>query len=232
MSDDTSGGAERDVGTQVDSLDQGTVLGTEEAAAIMQEQDERARQAFRISHRGTFVGWGVIVLLGYGLMWLLARHQHPVHGPDPIAFAVLNLLAVGSALAGRAEARPDAGVGGVSVQRRRIHVLALVVGLGAMYAVEGALYRAGAGRPVLVVFEATAPILVAGLFYLTSSALWLDWRLAAFGLWLAAVAVGGAYAGPAGVWAVDALAAGLAFLFMGVFEPFLRQGAGLRRQFS
>jgi hypothetical protein len=78
------------------------------------------------------------------------------------------------------------------------------------------------------VFEATAPILVAGLFYLTTSALSLDWALAGFGLWLAATAVGAAFAGPHGVWGVDALTAGLGFLFMAALEPRLRRAAGLR----
>jgi hypothetical protein len=216
MSDEisTNGGAE-------------ATLRPEEAAAIMREQDERARQAFQISHRGAFVAWGAITLVGYGLIWLGVHNAHPAEGPNPAGFALVSVLSLGSALAAGAEARSDAGVGGVSARRRRIHLLALVAGLVAMYTLEGALYRAGAGRPVLFVFEATAPILVAGLFYLTTSALSLDWALAGFGLWLAATAVGAAFAGPHGVWGVDALTAGLGFLFMAVLEPRLRRIAGL-----
>jgi hypothetical protein len=190
----------------------------------MAEQDERAQQAFRISHRDAFIAWGVITFLGYGLTWLLVRHQHPVHGPNPGGFAVATLLAKGSALAARADGQSDLGIGGASAWRRRVHLLALIIGLGAMFAVEGALYRAGADRPVLDVFEATAPVLVLVMFYLTSSAVWLDWSLAGLGIWLALAAVGGAFAGPAGVWAVDALAVGLAYLFMAAFEPRLRWG--------
>lgn len=222
MSDETSINGGADLGTPE------SALGPEEAAAIMREQDERARQAFRISHRGSFVIWGAVTLLGYGSTWLAVHNAHPAEGPNPVGFALASVLALGSALAAGAEARSDVGVGGVSARRRRIHLLALVVGLVAMYTLEGALYRAGAGRPVLFVFEATAPILVAGLFYLTTSALWLDWTLAGFGLWLAATAVGGAFAGPHGVWGVDALTAGLGFLFMAALEPRLRRAAGLR----
>jgi hypothetical protein len=207
------------------SIDSG--MGAAEAAAIMREQDQRARQAFQVSYRGSFVAWGAITLVGYGVTWLAVRGAHPAQGPNPIGFALVSVLGVASALAGRAEGRSDAGVGGATVWRRRVHVLALVVGLVAMYTLEGALYRAGAGRPVLFVFEATAPILVAGLFYLTSSALWLNWPLAGFGLWLAMAAVGGAFAGPQGVWGVDALTAGLGFLLMAALEPRLRRTAGL-----
>ncbi len=76
---------------------------------------------------------------------------------------------------------------------------------------------------MLVVFEAAAPILVAGLFYLTSSALWLDWPVSGLGIWLVAVAAGAAYAGPVGVWAVGALAGGPAFLLTAVIGPRLRR---------
>jgi len=75
---------------------------------------------------------------------------------------------------------------------------------------------------VIGVFEASAPILVAGLYYFTTSAVWLDWPVLGLGIWLLAVAAVGGFAGPAGVWAVDALAAGLAYLLMAAVEPWLR----------
>jgi hypothetical protein len=51
---------------------------------------------------------------------------------------------------------------------------------------------------------------------------WLDWPVFGLGLWLLAVAAAGGFAGPAGVWGVDALAAGLAYLPMAAIEPWLR----------
>ena len=130
------------------------------------------------------------------------RGQRPFHGPNPGAFAAVTLLASGAALATVAQARSETRVGGVSAVRRRIHFLSLIAGLAGMFALEGALYRAGASRTVITVFEAAAPILVAGLFYLASGALWLDWPVSGLGLWLVAVAAGGAFAGPVGIWAV------------------------------
>jgi hypothetical protein len=102
----------------------------------------------------------------------------------------VTLLANGAALATVTQARAESGVGGLSAQRRRIHFLSLVAGLAGRFALEGALYRAGASRAVIGVFEAAAPILVAGLFYLASSALRLDWAMCALGVWLVAVAAG------------------------------------------
>ena len=72
------------------------------------------------------------------------------------------------------------------------------------------------------VFEASAPVLVAGLSYFTTSAVWLDWPVLGLGIWLLVVAAVGGFAGPAGVWAVDALAAGLAYLLMAAVEPWVR----------
>ena len=66
-------------------------------------------------------------------------------------------------------------------------------------------------------------MLVAGLFYLSTSIVQLNWPLAGLGAWLLAVAAAAGFAGPAGVWGVNALAAGLAYLLMAAIEPRLRR---------
>jgi hypothetical protein len=216
----TAGGAGTD---EAADLDDGTPMRAADAAVIMQDAGQKARQQLQVGHRATFTFWGLGLLLGYGAIWLTVRGQHPFHGPDPAAFATFTLLAVGAAIATVAGNRADSGVGGLSAARRRIHFLAVLAGLAAMFALEGALARAGASRGVLGVFEASAPVLVAGLFYLTTSAVWLDWPLFGLGIWLLMVSAVGGFAGPAGVWAVDALAAGLAYLLMAAIEPWVRR---------
>ena len=72
----------------------------------------------------------------------------------------------------------------------------------------GALARAGASRPVLVVFEAAAPALIIGLLYLVRSVTGGDWPVAGLGLWLVIVAAVSGYAGPRTVRAINALAVG------------------------
>ena len=203
-------------------MDDGTPMGAAEAAIIIQEASDRARQQFRVSHRATFTIWGLGLLLGYGTIWLTVRDQRPFHGLEPAAFAVAALLSSASIMTGVAQARADSGVGGLSAVRQRIHLLSVLAGLAAMFALEGALAHAGASRSVIGVFEASAPVLVAGLFYFTTSAVWLDWPVLGLGIWLLVVAAVGGFAGPSGVWAVDALAAGLAYLLMAAIEPRLR----------
>jgi hypothetical protein len=203
-------------------LDDGTPMGAAEAAVIMQEAGQRARQQLRVRHRATFTIWGLGLLVGYGALWLGVRGQQPFHGMPPAAFAVLALLSTASVMTGVDGARADSGVGGLSVIRRRIGFLSVLAGLAAMFALEGALAHAGASRAVIGVFEASAPIMVVGLFYFITSAIQLDWPVLGLGAWLLVVAAVGGFAGPAGVLAVDALAAGLAYLLMAAIEPWLR----------
>jgi hypothetical protein len=216
----TTGGAGVDGAA---SMAEGSPMGAAEAAVIMGDADQKARRQFRVSHRVTFTIWGLGLLLGYGTMWLALRGQRPFRGPDPATFAVVTLLSVAAVMSGIIEARADSGVGGLSALRRRASFLSVLIGLGAMFTLEGALVHAGASRPVISIFEASAPVLVAGMFYLTTSVVQLNWPVAGLGVWLLAVAATGGFAGPVGVWGVNALAAGLAYLLMAVIEPRLRR---------
>jgi len=199
-----------------------TPMGVAEAAAIIRDAGEKARRGLGVRHRATFTIWGLGLLIGYGAMWLAVRGQHPFHGPNPAAFAIAALLGAASIMAGVDQARAESGVRGVSAIRRRLAFASVLIGLGGMFALEGALVHAGASRPVVSVFEASAPVLVAGLFYVISSRARPHWALTGLGLWLLVVAAVGGFAGPVGVWGVDALAAGLAYLLMAVIEPRLR----------
>ena len=216
----TTGGAGMD-GTA--SMTEGSPMGAAEAAVIMGDADQKARRQFGVSHRVTFIVWGLGLLLGYGTMWLGLRGQHPFHGPDPATFAVVTLLSVAAVMSGINEARADSGVGGLSAIRRRASFLSVLIGLAAMFTLEGALVHAGASRAVISIFGASAPVLVAGLFYLATSIAQLDWPIAGLGFWLLVVAAVGGFAGPVGVWGVNALGAGLAYLLLAVIEPKLHR---------
>ena len=198
--------------------DQGMNMNAADAAAIMAEADARARRTLRPDHRVTLLVWGLLWFIGDGLMWLAVRGQHPYHGPNPGGYAATVLLTVLVALASVSQARAESGVGGLSVLRRWTFFLSVLAGLGGAFAIEGALVRAGAGRPVVGVFEAVAPIVVIGLVYLARFAAEQDWAMAGLGLWLVIVAAAAAYAGPQNVWAVAALAVGPAFLLVSAIE--------------
>jgi hypothetical protein len=216
----TTGGAGMDDATD---MADGTPMGVAEAAAIIREAGEKAQRGLGVRHRATFTIWGLGLFIGYGTIWLTVRGQHPFRGPDPAAFAAVALLGAASIMAGVDNARAESGVGGLSAIRRRLSFASVLIGLAGMFGLEGALVHAGASRPIVSIFEASAPVLVAGLFYLTRSSVRPHWALTGLGLWLIAVAAAGGFAGPVGVWAVNALAAGLAYGLMAVIEPRLRR---------
>jgi len=198
--------------------DQEMNMNASDAAAIIAEADARARRTLRPDRRVTFLIWGSLWFLGDGLMWLATRGQHPYHGPNPGGYAAVVLLSVLVSLASVGQARAEAGLRGPSVLRRWTFFLSALAGLGAAFAIEGALARAGAGRPVIGVFEAVAPIAVIGLIYLARFSAAQDWVPAALGLWLVIVAAAGCYAGPHNVWGVVALAVGPAFVLAAAVE--------------
>jgi hypothetical protein len=210
-------------GTDRDMNDQDVTMDAADAAAIMAEASDRARRRFEPDHRGTFIAWGVIWFVGDGITWLVVRHQHPFHGPNAVTFAVTSLVAAVIAMASVSSARAETGVRGRSVLLRWTFFLSVLAGLGAMFALEGALTRAGASHTVVDIFEASGAILVIGRVYLARFSDGRNWVGAGLGLWMVVVAAVGGYAGPVGVWAVGALAVGLGFLAAAAAETRARR---------
>lgn len=196
------------------------------AAVIMQEARERARRELRVSRPVLFATWGLVVLVSYGAMWLSVRRQHPYQGPawETLLLAFLLFAAAAGATANVVD-RAASGVGGRSELQRGIFALALAAGFAALEIEKQALWHAGASRPLAALFGEAIPLLVAGLVFTASSATrpGLDWPRLALGLWLLAVAAGGAWAGPVTNLAVCALAGGGGLLLMAAIEPRLRR---------
>ena len=189
------------------------------AAAIMQEARERALRELRARYPVVFVTWGLVLVIGYGAMWLSVLGQHPYTGPAPWSLLVLTLLlAAGAVITVIIVGRALTGVGGASAAHRRVHYLALIAGIVGIFALEGALAHAGASNSLLGVYGATAPMLMTGVVYTASPALWQDWSTRALGAWLVVVAASSAYAGPVGVWGVAGLLAGLGFIAVAVIR--------------
>jgi hypothetical protein len=190
-------------------------LGLQEAAAILADARERALRELRARYPLAFTVWGLVLLIGFGVLWLSVRGQHPFTGPTPLALLTLTLLlAAGAVITVITVGRALTGIGGVSAAQRRVHSLALLVGIVGVFTLEGALAHAGASDSLLSVYGAVAPMLVAGVVYAGSPAIWQDWSTRTLGAWLVLVAAGSAYAGPVGVWGVAGLGSGIGFLVM------------------
>jgi hypothetical protein len=198
-------------------MDEGAGLAPQDAAAIMQQARDRAEHELTINRAAIFVAWALVYLIGNTVVWLSVRGQHPYRGPagaTQAALALLALLALGVTVL--VTDRATSGVGGASALRRRIYWLSIAIGLVGLTIMEGALRYNGVSPGVIGVIMASAPLLVAGVVLVAGTAAWLNWYMFGLGVWLIAVAAFGGFAGPAGVWAVDALAVGVPFLVMAV----------------
>jgi len=196
------------------------------AMIIVQDAQERARRELRVRRPVLFLIWGLVVLVGYGAMWLSVRGQRPYQGPawETLLLAFLLFLAAAGASANVVDGAAS-GVRGRSEWRRGIFVLSLAAGFAALEIEKQALWHAGASRPVVALFGQAIPLLAAGLVFVVSSAspARLDWPRLALGLWLLAVASAGAWTGPVTNLAVCALAGGGGILLMAAIEPRLRR---------
>jgi hypothetical protein len=195
------------------------------AAVIMQQARERARRELTINRSAIFAAWSLVYLIGYGAVWLSVRGQRSYQAPAGWALALLVVLAAMAVATTIAVTdRATSGVGGLSALKRRIYALSLVLGWLGVLVMQAALRHNGASPDVIGVFTASSPLLVAGVILVAGTAAWLNWYMFGLGIWLIAVAAGSGFAGPAGAWAVDALAIGLPYLLIAVI--LLARGRG------
>jgi hypothetical protein len=183
------------------------------AATILDEAGKHARHQLTYQYPVLFTTWGLMYLLAYGACWLSVRSQRPYQGPTPTALLSLTLvvaaaLAITVILVGRAVS----GVGGSSARQRRMYTVSSIIGFAGLFTLEAALDHAGPSFAVLGVYGAAAPLLLTGVIIALGAARAVDWTVFGLGLWLVAVAAGSGFAGPVAVWAVDAVAVGVAFL--------------------
>lgn len=215
-----NGAMAQDTNTGESSTGSGPPLDAQAAAAILAEAGQHARDELRIKRPVIFASAGLAWLIGYGAIWLSVRGQHPYQGPAPEAVTILVvLLAVAVTITASVTSRAASGVGGLSAQRRRIGAAALIAGYIGSLTLEAALYHGGASRAVAFgLYAAAAPVVITGVAYIAGSALRTDWYLFGLGLWLIAVAAGGAFAGPVGVWGVTALAGAPGYVLAAVLQ--------------
>jgi hypothetical protein len=198
---------------KVKDTDDATTMDLHSAATIANETRERAKRELTVSGSVVFASGGLVVLFGYGVIWLSVRDQRPYHGPTGPAIAVLLVLVTAAVIVtASAVDRAASGVAGQSVLRRRIGFSAIGIGYVGVLVLEAALAHAGASHAVVSgVFAAAAPMLLTGAIYIANSATTLNWPLFGLGVCLIAVAAAGAFTGPRTVWLVGAVAGGLAF---------------------
>jgi hypothetical protein len=191
------------------AADNGGTFGPEQAAALLDQTTQQARRKFQPSPPWLLVTRAVMVLAALGAIWLSVRGQHPYRGPTAadipvlVAFIVVNFAATvavrrhaTSGLSGRSRFSPG-------------EITVLVLAIAATVAAMAGLGAAG-------VDFATYPssvMVIPGLAWAVLMAARANWRGLATGLAIVVIGIVGAFAGPAGAWAVAAV--GLCVILLG-----------------
>ena len=184
-----------------DDPDEHEALDPRDAAALLERTTQEAERRFDLRPPWLILTAAVVVLVGYGVVWLSVRGQHPYRGPGGWAlgalygilavWALVNFVFLGRRLSGR------------SSRQRRIEGLTFASVWICVYVFQGALYHVDHSHAVAYgIYPAVAPLLVVGAAAAGYEAARERWGPAGFAA--AAVALGAiaAFAGPRAVWGV------------------------------
>ena len=188
-----------------------------QAAALLDQTTQDARRKLAPSPPWLLAARGVAVLAALGAIWLSVRGQHPYQGPTGadipilVAFVILNFAAT---VAVRKHAMT--GVRG-RTRFRPAEIAILALSWAVVPVFMWALAAAGAS----FAWYPTTVLIIPGLAWAAVQGARDGWRGTATGLTLAATGVVGAFAGPAGSWAVAGL---------GLCAVLLAEAAAVARQ--
>jgi hypothetical protein len=180
-----------------------------QAAALLDQTSQQARRKLAPSPPWLLAARGVAVLAALGAIWLSVRGQHPYKGPTGadipilIAFIILNFTATVTV-----RKHAMTGVRG-RTRFRPAEIIILALSWALVPVLMWALATAGAS----FAWYPTTVLILPGLAWAAVQGARDGWRGTASGLVLAATGVAGAFAGPAGSWAVAGL--GLCALLLG-----------------
>jgi hypothetical protein len=188
----------------------GGTFDPQQAAALLDQTTHQARRKFQPSPPWLLATRAVMVLAALGAVWLSVRGQHPYRGPTAadipvlIAFIVVNFtVTVGF------RRRATAGVSGRTPFSQG-EIMLLVVAFVVAVVVMVGLGAAG----VSFALYPTSVMVIPGLVWAAISVARANWLSVGTGLALVVLGIVGAFAGPTGAWAVDAV--GLCVVLLGM----------------
>jgi hypothetical protein len=181
----------------------------QQAAALLAQTTQQASRKFQPSPPWLLVTRAVMVLAALGAIWLSVRGQHPYRGPIAADIVVLvAFIAVNFAATVGVRRHATAGVSGRS-RFSQGEITVLVLAFAAAVMAMAGLRAAG----VDFATYPTSVLVVPGLAWTVLMAARANWRSLATGLAIVVIGIVGAFAGPAGAWAVAAV--GLCVLLLG-----------------
>jgi len=193
---------------------EGGGLDPREAATLFEETKLHARRQFEPAPPWLLVTRAVMVLVTCGAVWLSVRGQHPYKGPTAAVIPVMfTFVAVNLGATLVVAKRATSGVSGRS-RLRPAEIIVMAVAWVAVFVVMGVLAGAGVSPAIVYgLYPTTVPFMVVGLAWAGIMAARANWRELATGLAIVVIGIVGAFAGPAGAWAVAAV--GLCVMLLG-----------------
>jgi len=191
------------------AADNGGTFGPEQAAALLDQTTQRARRKLQPSPPWLLATRAVLVLAALGTIWLSVRGQHPYKGPTAADIPVLiGFVVVNFAATVAVRARAVAGVSG----RTRFSQGEIAV-LVASFAVTVVAMAVLAADGVGLATYPTSVLVIPGLAWAALMAARRNRLEVAIGIAIVVMGILGAFAGPAGAWAVAAV--GLCAVLLG-----------------
>jgi hypothetical protein len=173
----------------------------QQAAALLDQTTQQARRELQPSQPWLLMVRAVLFLAAAGAIWLSVRGQHPYKGPTAadipilVGFIVVNFTATVAV-----RRRAIAGVSG----RTRFTEGEIAVLIGSFVVTVVAMLGLGSAG-VSFAFYPTSVLVIPGLAWAVISAVRSNRRELVTGLAIVAMGIVGAFAGPAGAWAVAAV---------------------------
>jgi uncharacterized membrane protein len=182
-------------------------LDASEAARLLAQTQRRAQRDLDFRSPLLSLVAAVVVLVGFGVVWLSVRGQHPYKGPTAASLVVLYaLIAIRIGTVIYAQSRAGAGVSGRSVRLRRAEAAAAAAALLAVYVLMAALVNQGDRHPAFYwVYGVAATLIALGAVWAGRSAVREDWQGLGISVAIMLVAAISALAGPRGMWLSDGI---------------------------
>lgn len=201
-----------------------------EAARLLAQTQAKSRRSLDFRAPWISLVAAAVALVGFGIVWLNVRNQHPFTGPSPVSLVVFyGLIALRIATVIFARARARAGVSGHSVKMQREEAVVMGGALLVWYVVLIGIASSGrhdAGSDWTLGLSGTLIVLAA--VWAGRCAIHKSWREVALTVPVALIAAVAAFAGPRAMWLVNGVGLCVLLVVIAALGNWQRAGHGQR----